>query len=77
MSLLLQEITNKAFKLPTDERAKLACELIISLDKKDIDKEVETTWDVEIARRVVEIRSGKAKGRPAETILAEIRAKYS
>ncbi len=40
-------------------------------------KEVESAWDAEIERRVKEIESGKAKGRPAEDILAEIRAKYS
>jgi len=76
MSLLLQEVTNKALDLPLEERAELAHELIVSLDDV-IDKAVETAWDAEIERRVKEIKSGKAKGRPAEEILAEIRAKYS
>ena len=76
MSLLLQEVVNKALDLSSKERAELAHELIVSLD--DVaDKEVETTWDAEIERRVKEIKSGKAKGRSAEDILAEIRAKYS
>lgn len=35
-----------------------------------IDRGVETAWDVEIERLVMEIKSGKAKGRPAEYILA-------
>jgi putative addiction module component (TIGR02574 family) len=76
MSLLLQEVTNRALNLPPEERAELAHELIVSLDDV-IDKEVETAWDAEIERRVKEIKSGKAKGRPAEDILADIRAKYS
>ena len=76
MSLLLQEVANKALDLPLEERAELAHELIVSLDDA-IDKEVETAWDAEIERRVKEIKSGKAKGRPAEEILAEIRAQYS
>ena len=76
MSLLLQEVVNKALDLSSKERAELAHELIVSLD--DVaDKEVETAWDAEIERRVKEIKSGKAKGRSAEDILAEIRAKYS
>lgn len=76
MSLLLQEVANRALNLPPEERAELAHELIVSLDDV-IDKEVETAWDAEIERRVKEIKSSKAKGRPAEDILAEIRAKYS
>jgi len=76
MSALLQEVVNKAFNLSPEERAKLAHELIVSLDDA-IDKEVKTSWDAEIERRVKEIKSGKAKGRPAEEMLAEIRAKYA
>lgn len=44
MSLILQEVVNKAFDLPLSERAELAHELIISLDDT-IDKQVETAWD--------------------------------
>jgi len=76
MSLLLQEIANKALALSTDERAQLAHELIASLDDA-IDQESESAWEAEIERRVREIKSGKAKGRSVETILAEIQAKYS
>jgi putative addiction module component (TIGR02574 family) len=76
MSLLMKEVVSKAFNLSPDERAKLAHELILSLDNVK-DKEVERAWDVEIERRVKEIKSGKAKGRPVEDVLAEVRAKYS
>lgn len=76
MSSIVQEIENRAFALSSGERAELAHKLIVSLDDAR-DKEVETAWDAEIKRRVEEIKSGKAKGRPAEEILAEIRAKYS
>ena len=76
MSILLQEVTNNALNLPPEERAELAHKLIESLDE-GTDKEVESAWDAEIERRVSEIKSGKAKGRPAEEILAKIRAKYS
>lgn len=76
MSLMLQEVTNKALDLPPEERAELAHELIVSLDDV-IDNQAEAAWDAEIERRVQEIKTGRAKGRPAEDILAEIRAKYS
>jgi putative addiction module component (TIGR02574 family) len=72
----MKEVVSKAFNLSPDERAKLAHELILSLDNVK-DKEVERAWDVEIERRVKEIKSGKAKGRPVEDVLAEVRAKYS
>ncbi|MBT9149626.1 MAG: addiction module protein [Dehalococcoidia bacterium] len=73
---MLQEVANRAFARSPEERAELAQRFIVSLDDA-IDKEVETAWDAEIERRVKEIKSGKAKGRPVEDILAEIRAKYS
>jgi putative addiction module component (TIGR02574 family) len=76
MSSVLQEVANRALDLPSEERAELAHELIVSLDNV-MDKEVETAWDAEIERRVKEIKSGKARGRLAEDILAEIRAEYS
>ncbi|MGA1826371.1 MAG: addiction module protein [bacterium] len=75
MSLLMEEIANKALDLSSKERAKLVHELILSLDTKD--EGVEKAWDMEIERRVKEIKNGTAKGRPAEDILAEIRIKYS
>jgi putative addiction module component (TIGR02574 family) len=76
MPSILQEVENKASNLSIKERAELAHRLIISLDN-EIDKGFEEAWDVEIERRIKEIKSGKAKGRPAQEILAEIRAKYS
>jgi putative addiction module component (TIGR02574 family) len=76
MSLQIKEIVNKALNLSPEERAELIHELILSLDDI-IDNEVDRAWEAEIEKRVKEIKSGKAKGRPADDILAEIRAKYS
>lgn len=76
MSSLLQEVVTKAHNLSINERAELAHDLIVSLDE-GVDNELETAWDAEIERRTREIRSGKAKGRPADEVLAGIRAKYS
>ena len=76
MSSLLKDIVNKTHKLSAEERAELAHELILSLDD-NIDEGYVSAWDSEIEKRVREIKSGMAKGRPAEEILAEIRARYS
>ncbi len=73
---VLQKLKNQAIALSLEDRAKLAHELILSLDES-AGTDVEKVWDSEIKKRVEEIKSGKAKGRPAENILAEIRAKYS
>lgn len=75
MSELLDKMTNEALSLPIDDRAKLAHELIMSLDEH-IDSDVNNAWEAEISRRVQEIKDGTAKGRPAEEVLSEIRARY-
>jgi len=55
-----QELLKKAFALPEKERADLAGSLIESLDQT-VDENAEAAWQEEIARRLEEIRSGKAK----------------
>lgn len=76
MSSKLKEIASKALSLSSGERAELAHDLIASLDDEK-ETEYEKAWNTEIEKRVKEIKSGKAKGRPARDILAEIREKYS
>jgi putative addiction module component (TIGR02574 family) len=77
MTTAFKEIRKKAISLlHPEERAELARELISSLDEKH-DSSAEGAWDREIKRRVDEIKSGKVIGRPAENVLAEIRARYS
>ncbi|MEW6087675.1 MAG: addiction module protein [bacterium] len=76
MPSLLQEVENKANNLSEKERAKLAHKLILSLNN-ETDKGFGEAWEAEIERRIKEIKSGKAKGRPAQEVLAEIQAKYS
>ncbi len=75
MSVLLDKMKSKALSLSLNDRAELAHELIISLEKCN-DPDAGKAWEVEINKRVKEIKNGIAKGRPAEQILAEIRAKY-
>jgi len=41
------------------------------------DTNAESAWDDELDRRMQGIESGAEVGRPAEDVLAEIRARYS
>ena len=54
------ELLKKALTLPVEERAELAGSLIESLDETD-DQSVKAAWDAEIARRMEDLDSGKAK----------------
>ncbi|MCK5033822.1 MAG: addiction module protein [Calditrichia bacterium] len=76
MSQSFKEIKRRARALSIKERADLAHELISSLDEVT-DYSDDSEWENEIKKRVEEIKSGKANGRPAIDILAEIRTKYS
>ena len=55
-----QELLKKALALPDKERAELAGTLIGSLDPT-VDEDTDAAWQVEIARRLEDIRSGKVK----------------
>jgi len=57
------KLLEKVLKLPVEARAALAGSLIESLDEV-IDEDAEAAWAEEIARRVRELDSGKAKTIP-------------
>lgn len=61
-------------KLSREERAELADFLLSSLDPEE--EGAAAAWDAEISRRVAEIRSGKANGKPAERVFAELRQRH-
>jgi putative addiction module component (TIGR02574 family) len=56
-------ILEEALKLPIEARAALAGSLLESLDGV-VDENVEAAWADEIARRVDDLNSGKAKTVP-------------
>lgn len=67
-----KEVTQIAMNLPSEDRARLAQELLASLqDPAEVD--VQAAWDAEIRRRLSEIESGTAELAPAEEVFAEIR----
>ena len=65
-------LLSQALKLPDDERAALAAELIASLDG-DPDEGVEEAWAAEIKRRVDQIERGAVELIPWEQVRAELR----
>lgn len=63
MDSAVSKILETALKLPQEARAALAGSLIESLDEA-VDENVEQAWADEIARRVQDLDSGKAKPIP-------------
>jgi hypothetical protein len=75
MSSAVEQWKDLLGALPNEERAELAHFLLVSLEPQD--DEAESLWEVEASRRVAEIRSGTAKGRPLEEVLMELREEFS
>jgi putative addiction module component (TIGR02574 family) len=72
MSTLVEELSARAKTLSAEDRARLAEELLESL-QEDKDPEAEAAWDQEIGRRVAEIEAGTAKLIPADEVHEEAR----
>jgi len=62
-----KEVRSAALSMTPKERAKLAEELLASLDGPQRN-EVDAAWAEEIERRIDEMESGKVKGIPAEDV---------
>lgn len=75
MTEAVQQLKSQASALSSAERADLAYYLLISLEPDE--EGAEEAWRTEIARRVAEIRSGQAVGRPIDDVLAELRERKS
>ena len=75
MPLKVNELEKEALRLDPRERALLAEHLISSLDA-DEDPDVERLWIEEAERRYKEYKQGGVKGKPAETVMKEARAKF-
>ncbi len=67
-----QQLTAEVLALTPFERAELAEKLVESLDFTTND-EVRQAWQAEAVRRRDEVRDGRVKTIPGETVLAEIR----
>jgi len=69
-------LLQKALTLSEEERADLACSLIDSLDAT-VDENAMSAWDQEIAQRVSDLESGRAKTVPWEELRGRISSKLS
>jgi putative addiction module component (TIGR02574 family) len=76
MTQQAEKLRIEALQLADADRAELAHALINSLES-ETDKDAEAAWDRELERRLLKIESGSSKGRPAEDVLNEVRAKHS
>ena len=72
MTTIVDELTLKARSLPAEDRARLAEDLLSSL-QEDADPAVEAAWDTEIRRRLDEVEAGTARLIPAAEVFAEVR----
>ncbi len=70
----MEEIRREAMALSAGEQASLAHDLILSLEDPDA-YELSSEQEAEIRKRVRRVRTGKAAGRPAVEVLAEIEAR--
>jgi putative addiction module component (TIGR02574 family) len=71
----VHDLLTDALKLSEKDRARLAHELLLSLDAGGPDPDAEEEWDQEIARRAKDVIEGKAKTVPWAQVKAEIKQK--
>ncbi len=71
MSTPVQAVEAEAMKLSPSERADLADRLWLSVHSQE---EVDTAWEVEIARRIEDLDAGRTRSIPYEQVRAELRA---
>ena len=69
------ELLKKALTLPAEDRAAMAGSLLESLEEP-VDPSAEEAWNEEIARRIADLDSGKAKTVPWEEIRRRTLAKF-
>ena len=65
------ELRSSVLRLPTDERAALAHDLIASLDGEGADPNADALWAAEIERRAREVTNGKVALVDADEVHAE------
>jgi len=72
MSTTVEKVRDEALALSTSERASLAHDLILSLDRS-VDYTLSPEQEAEIQHRVQMVREGQATGRTAEEVFAELK----
>ncbi len=72
MSPETSNLLKRALALPSDERAALANTLLDSLEASN--QSVQEAWDEEVARRIEDLKAGKAVTVPWEQLHRELLA---
>jgi len=68
------DLLSDALQLPAKERARLAHELLLSLEEST-GPDTDADWAEELKRRADEVISGKVQTRDAREVLDEVRAR--
>ena len=72
MSTAAEKILEATLKFDAKERARIAHEMIVSLDEEPAEEGVEEAWERELARRANEIDSGAVKLEPWSKVRREL-----
>ena len=72
MSREIADLLKRALALSVDERAALANTLLDSLEGAD--ESVQEAWDIEVSRRMEDLKAGKAVAVPWEELHRELQA---
>jgi putative addiction module component (TIGR02574 family) len=71
MTEAVAQILSHIDSLSQQERAEVAYAVICSLEPEE--EGVAEAWDAELSRRVAAIKAGRAVGKPADQLFAELR----
>ena len=69
---LVAELSQRARELAPEDRARLAQELLASLEG-ELAPEVDAAWDAELQRRIAEAEAGAVQLVPAAEVFARVR----
>lgn len=76
-----QSILNAALSLPLEDRLALAGQLWDSVDEEwswdKSDPEWRAAWEVEIRRRIENVKTGKSQLLDGESVMQELRERFS
>ncbi|WIM05168.1 MAG: addiction module protein [Candidatus Nitricoxidivorans perseverans] len=76
MSDLVTELSHRARELVPEDRARLAEELLASLEGNP-EPGVDSAWDDELRKRIAEVESGAVEPIPADEVFARVRRALS
>lgn len=71
MSISAEALLYSALKLPREDRARIAAELIASLDGAP-EAGIEAVWDAEVERRIEQMDEGKVRLLDWNAVKAEV-----